>query len=36
MADGSVHSLSYQMDVAFHRALASINGEDAASVSDAK
>jgi type II secretory pathway pseudopilin PulG len=28
MADGSVHSLSYSMDVQFHRALASISGED--------
>jgi prepilin-type N-terminal cleavage/methylation domain-containing protein len=30
MADGSVHSLSYDMDVKIHRALASVNGEEVA------
>jgi prepilin-type N-terminal cleavage/methylation domain-containing protein len=30
MADGSVRSLSYQMDVKIHRALASINGHEVA------
>ena len=33
MADGSVRSLSYGMDVATHRALASINGEEPTSAS---
>ncbi len=35
MGDGSVRSLSYQMDVVLHRALASINGHEAASVAEA-
>ncbi len=34
MADGSVRSISYGMDVLLHRALASINGQEAASVSE--
>ena len=34
MADGSVRSLSYAMDVLTHRALASINGEEPVSASD--
>lgn len=33
MADGSVHALSYGMDVRVHRALASINGEEPVGVS---
>lgn len=36
MADGSAHSMNYQMDVFLHRALAFINGEEAASASGAK
>ncbi len=32
MADGSVRSLSYEMDVKVHRVLASINGQEAAAV----
>lgn len=36
MADGSVHALSYGMDVSVHRALASINGEEPVSVTDGK
>jgi hypothetical protein len=28
MADGSVHSLSYDIDITLHRALASINGNE--------
>lgn len=35
MADASVRAVSYEMDVHLHRALASINGHEAASVSDA-
>jgi prepilin-type N-terminal cleavage/methylation domain-containing protein len=34
MADGSVHSLSYDLDVKLHRALASINGNEPASQAD--
>jgi prepilin-type N-terminal cleavage/methylation domain-containing protein len=34
MADGSVHSLSYSMDVRLHRALASINGGEVANNRD--
>ena len=35
MADGSVRSISYGMNVVLHRSLASINGQEAASISDA-
>jgi prepilin-type N-terminal cleavage/methylation domain-containing protein len=34
MADGSVHSLSYDMDVRLHRSLASICGEEPAAVTN--
>jgi hypothetical protein len=34
MADGSVHSLSYSMDIQLHRALASIYGGEVASVAE--
>jgi prepilin-type N-terminal cleavage/methylation domain-containing protein len=34
LADGSVHSLSYSMDVELHRALASVDGADIAADSD--
>ena len=36
MADGSVHALSYGMDVRVHRSLASINGAEPVSLADGK